>query len=387
MNEWFNLLGPAQFISRIIDGFRDGLSYVLQLPYNIHADLMDAITQALQYNELVWEYIYSEPTLEPIDILYTYFNPGGRAVTEDARLRELYRQPEFKCKVLIPKAFPESSIPAWVGFMERFAHFTRNNINQAERTEILLIVVSDRRPLVKQSDPLLANKIVDDIVQKCDMVYFAHQLLAQQQRSPEKIQLHAEIAATLALWDFRLCEKLCRIQLNQLLDFCNAQSYQESTVYRMLLNYAQESGWQEITENSNEHDLWRAGIQHGFENQSEEHSAYLAIKGQHKKLCKRVWTAQITVLFPIIEKYRQHYVNQYRNFLIEDRTAYNGQTYDCHIENLEIGQIWYQLYSHKKIPERSRKHLTVLRNVRNEIAHGKVVLSEDVNNLLIPIPN
>ena len=383
MNDWFNLLGPAKIVSNIIAGFREGQSFVLQLPLNTHAGLMEAVAQAARFNDLYCDFIHPEPSLEPIEFLYDRFHPDGRAITEDVMLRELYDQPDFQGKVLIIKVLHETQIPEWVSFLERFAHYSRNNVSQFLRTEFMLSVVSDRCPLVRQSDPLLVNLIVDGIVQKCDAVYYAHLQLARQgQRSPEKTQLHAEAAAALALWDFRLCEILCRASLSHLLDFCDTGYRHESIVYTTLLNYAQESGWREINENSGDEELWRAGILHGFENRLEEHSAWLAMKECTEKLCQRVWTAQVTALFPILEKYRRQYIDRYHDLLTDDQTAYNGQTFDCAIEDLEIRQIWHQLRNHQKMPEQSRKHLAVLRNVRNDLAHGKVVSSDDVNTLL-----
>jgi hypothetical protein len=339
--------------------------------------LVEAVDQALRRKGLGCKFVPAVSDMEPLELLCRRFCPEGRAITEDARLRELYAHDAFSGKIFILDGLLESGIDVWLAFLERFAHFTRNNINDFLRTAILIPIVSGSRPIVTRGDPLLNNLVADGIVRKCDMVYYAYgQLADQERRMPAKNQLHAEIAAALALWDFEICKKLCQEDLGQLLDVCARPIPEKLTLCEMLREYAVKAGWRELAEIQDVQALWRAGVLYTFEKRAEEHSAWIALRERwNNVLTKRIWSAQVTVLFPLLEEYRRYYLEQYRDIL--------AGVEDCQLDDLEIRQIWYHLRQHNKVAARQRAHLALMRNVRNALAHGEAISGRDLNSLLI----
>ena len=86
---------------------------------------------------------------------------------------------------------------------------------------------------------------------------------------------------------------------------------------------------------------------------------------------ERIWAAQISVLFPIVESQRQHLLDTYRNLWRLPYNREDGRRIE-RVEDLEIGDMANQA---RQIPalEAERNRLGWLRRVRNTLAHAEVV--------------
>lgn len=89
---------------------------------------------------------------------------------------------------------------------------------------------------------------------------------------------------------------------------------------------------------------------------------------------KRIWKAQLKILFPCIEDYREKFLQHYRESHLK------SANYD---EDMEIGSLYF--YAQNGTLEVNRKEcseLKLLKEARNTLAHLDVLTFEDVDRIL-----
>ena len=91
--------------------------------------------------------------------------------------------------------------------------------------------------------------------------------------------------------------------------------------------------------------------------------------GNHPR--ERVWAAQVSVLFPVLERERLSMLNSHRRFLRLPHTREDGTQIRC-LSKLEIGDLAAQARLGGPL-ETERQRLGWLRRVRNALAHNEVV--------------
>lgn len=369
MADWFSYLGPSGFISTVVDDFREGRSVVLQIPRNTHLGLLQAIQhEATKENRFEWTTVDTSNDT-PLASIWNTFAPDHSAVTTENKIKALYALPQFQNHIVVPASVAEDQIAPWLEFMELFAHVSRG-IDPFRRTEILLIVESGNKPIVQKSDPLLYNRIADNLVHKWDTLYRAHAHLHAVTKSVREKQLHAEVAAALALWDDQLCSGLCSIRLDQLMN---------PTAY--LTCCACDRGWQNLSES--DHDrLWMEGIYQTYGEKAQCHSAFLALLGRKDELESRIWKAQVTVLLPLIEQCRQHAIATFRYLLqVPHEDGHGGVI--SQVDDLEISHILYQLNTNRRYDfSKEKVFFAAIRNARNALAHGETVTPADLKVIM-----
>jgi len=374
MADWFSYLGPSGFLATIIGDFREGRSVVLQVPRHTHLGLLDAIRcEATKENQFDW--IELDNTRDaPLALVWKTFGSSISPTTPEHKVKALYDIPAFQNRIIVPLNVTPDKIQNWLEFMELFAHVSRG-IDPFRRTEFLLLIEAGNKPIVKKSDPLLYNRIADNLVHKWDTLYRTHAHLHSVTKSVTEKQLHAEVAAALALWDDRLCATLCNFRLDQLM---NPIGY--------LSDYARELQWQDLA-SANEERLWMEGVCQTYAGRMESHSAFLALHNLHNQLEERIWKAQVTVLLPLIEQCRQTALMNYGYLLDVPHEDGHGSIIRD-VKDLEVSHILYQLNSKKRngfVQEKAI--LAALRNARNALAHGETVAANDLRVIMSTSPS
>ena len=85
----------------------------------------------------------------------------------------------------------------------------------------------------------------------------------------------------------------------------------------------------------------------------------------------RIWAAQISVLFPLVERERQRLLDTYRTIWRVPYTRQDGTQIRC-VNDLEVGDMAAQARAVGSL-EGERQRLGWLRRVRNALAHNEVV--------------
>ena len=86
---------------------------------------------------------------------------------------------------------------------------------------------------------------------------------------------------------------------------------------------------------------------------------------------ERIWAAQVSVLFPLVERERQRLLEAYRTLWRVPHTRKDGTQIRC-LNDLEVGDMAAQARAFGSM-ETERQRLGWLRRVRNALAHNEVV--------------
>ena len=100
--------------------------------------------------------------------------------------------------------------------------------------------------------------------------------------------------------------------------------------------------------------------------------------GRGEKVTARVWRAQLSSLFPLLEEDRQYFVQRHRELLrVDDHARRLGVN---SVEELEFGALDWQLS--RSLDRREADRLSALARMRNALAHRRPAKPDDVRLLL-----
>lgn len=169
---------------------------------------------------------------------------------------------------------------------------------------------------------------------------------------PLEARLVASVAIEVAAWDVALLDRLMALPPGQAV--CPD---------RHVANWDEggTSRWLRVA------CTWQNGCLDDWGGEPAEHALWLAAN-RPAGLAKRVWRGQLAMLLPWIEQYRQMIIERERKFLRPD--ARSG----VDVESLDWGPLAFQL---DRVPTVKPLALA-LRGARNELAHGRPVMWEQV---------
>lgn len=104
----------------------------------------------------------------------------------------------------------------------------------------------------------------------------------------------------------------------------------------------------------------------------------LLARNEGDELRRRIWSAQLAVLFPWIELHRQRLIERYRRHLYIDEHLKSLRVYS--VEDIELGALRRQLQG--VLARSDYDQVTALANLRNDLAHRKPVSAADFNQAL-----
>lgn len=94
---------------------------------------------------------------------------------------------------------------------------------------------------------------------------------------------------------------------------------------------------------------------------------------QMAEIRNRIWRAQLSTLFPQIEKERLRLIEQYREILRIDSRQNDYQVKS--VEDIELGGILFQLRS--QLSRKDAEHISALKRMRNNLAHRQLIDPDD----------
>lgn len=102
-------------------------------------------------------------------------------------------------------------------------------------------------------------------------------------------------------------------------------------------------------------------------------------------IAKRVWKAQIKIVFPVIEDYRERFVNNYKEQITKLLPIKSSHGEDCtEVEEVEIGTLNYMAAtSQLMVDKHTHDELYRFKEARNTLAHLKPLNLAIVNDILI----
>lgn len=127
-----------------------------------------------------------------------------------------------------------------------------------------------------------------------------------------------------------------------------------------------------------------------------QHILALVRNNELKEIRHRIWVAQVRTLFPVIELERNELIKKYKREIEDVLSKFKIEQYKETLktaENVELGTLVYMMnttdgksgYRYLYIPdEKDSKRIYFLHECRNQLAHAKMCLPEQIETLASP---
>ncbi|OQX01538.1 MAG: hypothetical protein BWK80_59740 [Desulfobacteraceae bacterium IS3] len=354
--DWWNLPGPQCFIQNIVQDMRDGRNVIICLPEHSPERLALAVRESLD-EEGGWERIDYQNSLEslPVDFLYQYYVNDCQA-EENRTIPNLFSHDGIRGKIIWLDGISAVSWTLWREFIIRYESVCRG-MSILGRTVFCIPLKGISTIQMPGEEVCLSVRKYTGISDSIDMLIYASHLTRTFGFSGVKAKLVPVIISKISLWDAHLAESLSRQSFETLLS--PSEFLKKTAIERGWLN---EEG--EIIA-----PLWELGMKDIFEGEECLHSSILINETETSELQRRLWSAEVSVLYPYIEEQRQIILNHLKRFLSVPYTTRFGEVI-TDIKDLEIGHIEAVLSNNSSFRDREmRKRISDLRKMRNDLAH------------------
>ena len=369
---WWQLPGPSQFIEEVASDLRQGRNVIIALPNHHPMGLREAVNARVSLDDhWCWRSLrvteWEDEIIHPATLLHQRFAPLLETSHQPPSAHSLIKSERFIRHLIWLEGFTPPLWKRWKSFLEEYADLCRNK-SEDERS---LFCVSLTGVLVEElsgQDIALSVRTWRNITDQLDMSLYLSQLLPDNGIPKLLRRLRIAIVTELAGSDPEVSRMLIQLDLDSLL-----------TPHSHLMEFAQRRGWNESV---SKQPQWHEGQFDILEGRLFIHSAVLVASGNaNAEINRRIWRAQVGVLFPYVEEQRIWLLEELQNSLIVPfKTDYGVID---NIEDLEIGHILYQISnSTKQIRQDTYQLLHTLVAVRKEIAHLKTVSSKLLYKLL-----
>lgn len=360
--------GPHMFAQRVADSLREGCNIVLRLPEHMPAGLASAVRRALGDSQ-VWRWrtwhLDQQPCKSLCTLLAQRFCPELPAWS-GLMPQRLLEHPGFGGNIVWLEGITSDVWQEWRSFLEAYSHACKS-YSVIDRTLVCLVLQGACASLPLTTDVCLVEHRWYGFVRSVDMLVYCTGLL-QETETKLHSRLSVSIAVHLALWDPLLATRLLEADLAMLLQ-----------PEELLRNLAQERGWAHSTLQRERY--WCLGAADRIDGDERVHSAALAVLNNHHEIKHRLWKAEMTVLYPMIEERRMAMINRLRNKL---RPAHGAKTPgDGDLYALEWRDILERLKtSTGREPCVALAEAKLLRDIRNTLAHQRLLEKSQLQGLL-----
>lgn len=302
---------------------------------------------------------------DPLKFLFSVFSESHQD-RSFLHIKELVNLAEFKNTVISLGIINDEQWTVWKPFIEDFSEINRS-LDELDRSSFIGIVQS-RAPINTPAGDILLKYINwDGTIELFDMTIYAQSLIKERAWSFIKKELAISLCSEISQWDVELCEVLAEEALESLL-----------SPFNILREVALARGWDKYVDFSSD-ELLQVGILRSFNGLLQHHSAFLALRGKEKEVNKRLWKAQMKVLFPYIEIQRQIFLETFGHKMILPHITPHGEKIEI-LYDLELGHINNQLTTNFWIADhRTKSIISQLRDIRNSLAHGRAIPAHKFN--------
>lgn len=363
-DSWWDLPGPARFLSGAVRSLRLGKNVILALPSH-SPDPLRALRSSL---ESEWQLLTIRLSEEgrhtsPLDLLFSRFVPNAPPSTLRSAVT-LVAEESFSGKLLFIDELSDDQWQLWKAFLLDYEHVCRS-IPQIERTLFCIRLAGRPATDPPQQDVCIAVHRYDN-VQLIDATLYAWLLIENSSLPPLEKRVAASGIAAVSLWDPILAERLAQEPFPRILK-----------PEGLLRDVARERDWCQ-NPGPPDADLWHMGGTCSIDGVDKLHSAVLAATNRIADVERRLWSAQVGVLFPYIEERRQEIVERLSGVLKVPFRKDDGEIVED-LRDLEIGHIEAQIRTVPRIGENTLRLVRKLRKVRNHLSHLELVPAELVS--------
>jgi len=354
MQLFWQLPGPKRFLENASKDLAVGKNVVLGLPAFSPPGLQSGLKELTAD---VWTWNTIEVTNEVPTVFFFRRFVRERKPSTVPSVSALVQAEEFENHLLWLEGLNQDNWPLWKRFIEDYQHACR--MKAVTRRSLFIVPLSGSLASVPPADDIaLSYRPWRDTVNELDMLIYATVLLQDKPMVAKQRNLLAAVIARVALWDPFTAERLIQLPAKEVL-----------RPQRALRELAAERGWTNDTPVS-----WEKGTQNVIDGRTQVHAALLALNDGQGRLEKRIWSAEISVILPLLEEQRQALIPTVRPFLrFPINTGYSVIT---DAQDLEIGHLANQLNGAGVNPS-IRQRIYFLRRIRNQLAHMTVLAPED----------
>lgn len=365
MPSFWKLPGPSRFIETIQNAINAGKNVLVLFPEHSPSHFLKVIKEPLsESSELAWSQFHSEefteeksPTHFLIDKFVAQFPKNTLR-----NCANLCQQSQFQSRLICIDFFSEHAWQAWKKFLKEYEPACQEQ-PLLQRTLFLILLNGSLAINPPPANEYLIPCCWDGFIDEIDMMVYSSSHLQSKEAPSLHNRLKISILTQLSLWDPKLCLRLLKEPLQQL---CEPSS--------MLKDFAQKRGWDQEIGNEDKNKLWYLGCLQKIEGQEQYHSAYLAQINADDEIKRRIWRAQIQVLFPYLEEQRQKFLKLLGPFL-EVPNDINTPLKD--LRDLEFSHIVYQIKDKNiSVPPKIWKSLNLLKKIRDCLAHFELAPTE-----------
>lgn len=336
-------------------------------PFEIRDALFRVYPEAEHVSLYYSDAEYSD-RLTPLNRLRRAFvtEPGGAAPIL-ASVADLRNTSELSGKIVWIDNCAKGNLPKWIDVLRENSELNRRLDSIWDRTIFILSLENDLAVSQVSEDVCLAVRSWYGVVSRIDSLLFAAGYLSDRNISSLEKEAAIHVIANLAEWDLELVEFLASQSMRDLLSPGNA-----------LKTFSSRRAWQHVYGAD-----WHLG-QVDYFDVGPTRSILLDCATNQFEITQRLWTAQIAVVLPLIEKKRREIIDQYEKNLSTwiqhlKPTDSRGRLVDD-FRTLEVGPLCY-IFSRTAARDPVFRTLKLLKDLRNKLAHLETLSADDLDDL------
>lgn len=357
---WWEIPGPSRFVRQVENDLLDRLNVVAALPAGAGRDWFSFFMRHWSDGQNSIEVLHVKgDNRAPLEILSEAFttNPSW-----EASIGALVGESSFRGQTIGILIEDVDTVRVWCDFLMVYERESRL-IDSLDRAVLLVATEGVRPQALPKAETLLRVHIYDGYARTHDCYMYAWVLLGVEERQAWRTELKMALCAQLAQWDPRLCEELSDRDISSIL--------RRSTSVGSLptgrdAHLAHDADY-----------YWASGILQRQSGTAVFHSGWIARDTATREFERRVWAAQVQVVFPLIEQLRLQAIERYGDrFQMPLQVGPSEYVQDAY--ELEIAMVRRLIDRLGGVPNIVQRRLRQAHEYRNALAHLTPLTAEQI---------
>lgn len=349
--------GPVRLLNEVVDRVAVGHSVILRVPPLAPDGLEQELAIVMGQGGWLFSRLEDNGSNPARQVLEAAWIQDG--LSEEITAASLLTRPDLSGRIYWCIPSDLASAKRWLSFLDTYAVACRAHPD-ADGPRFVLFLAG---ALACPTPPRKVGIEVIDVgsaVDQTDLLLLSYHQTGTTQGSSLAAQVVAQAAASIALWDLAL--------LNRLLDLTPDLLFNPHPILR---DYAGEMGWR-----ADMHRDWAHGTVRINGGKEEVHSALLALSDPQGIIPSRVWAGQAAVLLPTIERRRLELIEAHKALLSSELPLNTGYETVTDVYDLQIGPVWYLLRKRLGAAASVSRALR-LKHARDSLAHLNPLTAAD----------
>jgi hypothetical protein len=348
---WWDIPGPGRFVRRVENDLRDRVNVVAALPAGAGRDWFSFFRRHWADGQESMEVLHVDGDgRAPLDILGEAFTTNPARTTS---LGALVGEGAFRGQTVGVLLEDTPSVQAWSDFLVAYERECRL-IDPLDRAVLLVATEGAGPQLLPPPETHLRVHVYDGYARPHDCYMYAWVLLGAEEKQAWRTELKMALCAQLAQWDPRLCEELSDRDIGSIL--------------RRGTSVGALPAGQDAHAADDPDEGWARGVLQRIDGATVFHSGWVAPDTASREFERRVWAAQVQVVFPLIEQLRRQAIDRYGSrFRMPVQVGDNEFVSDPY--ELEIAMVRQIVSRLSGVPRNVVRRLEQAYDFRNALAH------------------